>query len=124
MDHQTWTVKNLKGKKLGSIKKLIIDSTTRQIAYADVTVGDGPHTIRIPWRLLVINKHGILLKATHQELAEALSRSTTIHGAVTLEVAIASEGTPHQKGEGSRGFSSADSFASGASPRKGVSSFN
>jgi hypothetical protein len=96
---QAWTVKNVRGKKLGWIKKLIIDSTARQIAYADLVVGDGPHIIRIPWRVFAINKDGILLKATQEELADALcpDYSTAIPGAVALKVAMAPSGRPHQR---------------------------
>lgn len=89
MSHAAWTVKSMNGKKLGFIKKLIIDSRTRQIAYADLAL-ESSDIIRIPWNILAVKNHGILLKVTKKELAAALStaRFEELPEPVTLEVTM------------------------------------
>ncbi|MGH7233052.1 MAG: PRC-barrel domain-containing protein [Nitrospiraceae bacterium] len=103
MIHETWTVKNRSGKKLGSIKKLIIDSKTRQIAYADLTLSDTNQVVRIPWGLLAVKNHGILLKATKEEITAALSLAHDEGSEpVTLEVTMTATGRIRQEKTGEK----------------------
>ena len=99
MNHDTWTVKNLSGKKLGYVKKLIIDSKTRQIAYADLILSATNQAVRIPWSLLAVKNHGILLKATREELTAVLSPAhpETLPDPVTLEVTLTAPGKIREK---------------------------
>ena len=99
MSHEAWTVKNLSGKKLGYVKKLIIDSKTKQIAYADLVLSDTNQTVRIPWSLLAVKNHGILLKATREELTAVLSsvHREDLPDPVTLEVTLTTPGKIRQK---------------------------
>ena len=98
MSQESWTVKNETGKKLGFVKKLIIDSNTRQIAYADLLLAETGQVVRIPWSLLAVKDHGILLKATKEEIQTALSpvQSEEIPEPVTLEVTMTAPGRIRQ----------------------------
>jgi hypothetical protein len=99
MNHEAWTVKNRSGKKLGYVKKLIIDSKTRQIAYADLILSDTHQAVRIPWSLLAVKNHGIILKATREELMAVLSPAhlDELPGPVILEVTLTTPGKIRQK---------------------------
>ena len=88
MSQEAWTVKSLSGQTLGTIRKLIIDSRTGQIAFADLLRAETNETIRIPWAILPVEDHGIFLKAPQEELAMVLSstHSEEIQKSVTLEI--------------------------------------
>jgi len=60
-----WVVKRLGGKEWGSIRSLIIDSTSRQLSYADVALTETNQVVRLPWSDLEVTHEGIFLKSTH-----------------------------------------------------------
>jgi hypothetical protein len=73
MNMGTWIVKNAGGEELGSIRKLMIDSNTRQLSYADVALTQTNQLVRLPWTELDVRHEGIFLKSTHLPLMNALN---------------------------------------------------
>lgn len=88
MNSDTWVVKKAGGEELGSIRKLIIDSNTRQLSYADVALTQTNRLVRLPWSELDVRHEGIFLKPTHRPLRSAANSPS--HGASldVLEVPI------------------------------------
>lgn len=81
MNMGTWIVKTAGGEELGSIRKLMIDSNTRQLSYADVALTQTNQLVRLPWNELDVRHEGIFLKSTHLPLMNALncpSRDTSL----------------------------------------------
>lgn len=64
MHIETWIVRTLVGEEWGFIKRLILDSTTRQISHADVIVAGTGRIIRIPWDHLDPQHEGFKLNAS------------------------------------------------------------
>jgi len=62
MGAQNWIVKNGGGHEWGLIRRLVIDSETRQINFADVFVINLGHITRIPWDSFEIRNEGITLR--------------------------------------------------------------
>ena len=86
MDMDTWVVRKAGGEELGSIRKLIIDSKTRQLSYADVTLTRTNQLVRLPWTELDIRHEGIFLKPTHRPLVNALNCPSHATSLEVLEV--------------------------------------
>ena len=61
MGSDNWIVSNRAGEEWGLITRLILDSVTRQINYADVVVIQTGHVARIPWEGFDIRPDGITL---------------------------------------------------------------
>jgi len=61
MGSDKWIVNNRAGEEWGLITRLILDSVTRQISYADVVVIQTGHVARIPWDGFEIRDQGITL---------------------------------------------------------------
>jgi len=51
-------VKDLQGKQLGTLEKLIVDTHSGQIEYAVVAIEDGTHLHPVPWSAIQIKKDG------------------------------------------------------------------
>ena len=69
-----WIVNNLAGEEWGIIKRLIIDSTTRQISYADVVLADSGQLIRLTWESFEVRTEGITLRLPEgQVIGNAMS---------------------------------------------------
>ncbi len=62
MGAQNWIVKNGVGHEWGLIRRLVINSGTRQINFADVFVINLGHIARIPWDSFEIRNEGISLR--------------------------------------------------------------
>lgn len=75
MEAQNWIVKNGSGD-WGLIKRLVINSGTRQINYADVFVIHTARIARIPWDSFEISNEGITLNISEAQVA-ARGISTT-----------------------------------------------
>ena len=89
MHTQTWTVKKPGGEDLGSIRKLIIDSHTRQLTFADVALNQTNQVVRLPWKELEVRHDGIFLKLDDVSLATAVdSPFAEMPSLDTLEVPI------------------------------------
>jgi hypothetical protein len=69
MGTQNWIVKNGGGTDWGLIKRLVINSGTRQINYADVFVIHTGHIARIPWDSFDIGNEGITLRISEAQVA-------------------------------------------------------
>ncbi|WP_447986201.1 hypothetical protein [Nitrospira sp. Nam74] len=65
MNTDNWIVKKAGGEEFGSIRKLIIDSNTRELSYADVMLAQTNELVRLPWTELDVRHEGIFLKPTH-----------------------------------------------------------
>lgn len=88
MNMDTWIVKNAGGEELGSIRKLIIDSNTRQLSYADVALTQTNQLVRLPWTELDVRHEGIFLKPTHLPLVNAVNCPSHAASLDVLEVPI------------------------------------
>jgi hypothetical protein len=62
MSTEKWIVKTLGGEEWGFVKRLIIDSVTRQISHADVNLSKTGRIIRIPWESFEVRDEGIILR--------------------------------------------------------------
>lgn len=63
MSIEKWTVRGPGGGEVGQIKKLVIDSETHQITYADVLLFHGGRTEIFPWSQFEITSDAIVLHA-------------------------------------------------------------
>jgi hypothetical protein len=61
MSTENWIVKTLGGEEWGFVKRLIIDSVTRQITHADVILSETGRLMRIPWENFAVRDEGIIL---------------------------------------------------------------
>ncbi len=75
MNLDNWTVKRAGGEELGCIRKLMIDTNTRQLSYADVALTHTNRLVRLPWTELDVRHDGIFLKSTRMPLVTATSPS-------------------------------------------------
>lgn len=104
MSIESWAVKKPSGEELGLIKKLTIDPKTRQIAYADVQLGDTGQVVLLPWELFQVTPDTILLHAAEEHLMAApiLTKAAASTAPVTLEVATTVPGRIRQNKKGVR----------------------
>ncbi len=83
MGTQNWIVKNAGGREWGLIKRLVIDSGTRQINFADVVVIHSGDLIRIPWDSFEVQREGIRLRMTESQVVGSDVRvGDDMHGGV------------------------------------------
>jgi len=68
---QNWIVKNGGGHEWGLIRRLVINSDTRQINYADVFVINMGHMARIPWDSFEIRNEGITLRMPEAQVVKS-----------------------------------------------------
>lgn len=64
MSTENWIVKTAGGDEWGFVKRLILDSVTRQISHADVILADTGRLIRLPWESFDVAREGIRLRAS------------------------------------------------------------
>lgn len=69
MATDNWVVNNLAGEEWGLIKRLIFDSATRQINYADVVIVHSGHIARIPWDSFEMRDEAITLRVSEAQVA-------------------------------------------------------
>lgn len=64
------TVKNSKGEELGKLEQLIMDSETKKIEYAMISIGDTGQLKAYPWSSFKVNKEqgNVVLNVTKEEL--------------------------------------------------------
>jgi PRC-barrel domain len=75
MGTENWIVKKSSGEEWGLIKRLIIDSATKQISYADVILGDTGRLIRLPWESFEMQNEWITLAIPEAEVNETAMRA-------------------------------------------------
>ena len=68
MSIDNWVVRTLEGEEWGFIKRLILDSVTRQIRHADVVIVGTGKIVRIPWERFLLQQEHIKLGADHREM--------------------------------------------------------
>ncbi len=74
MGTDKWIVNNVAGEEWGIIKRLILDSATRQISFADVVLADSGQLIRLPWENFEVKTQGITLRLPNgQVVGNAMS---------------------------------------------------
>jgi len=78
---ENWIVKTLDGEEWGFVKRLIINSVTRQISHADVILSENGQLIRIPWESVEVRDKGIILR-----MPEGQVNANTIRPSLTLLV--------------------------------------
>ena len=76
MGTDNWIVNNREGEEWGLIKRLILDSVTRQINYVDVVVIHTGHVARIPWDNFEIGHKGITLGMCEAQVAANGTRTS------------------------------------------------
>lgn len=88
MSAESWIVKTLAGEEWGFVKRLILDSVTRQISYADVILSGTGRLIRIPWESFEVQNDGIKLGIPEGQIHATLARSVGVPAAkmVAMEV--------------------------------------
>ncbi|MEQ1627864.1 MAG: PRC-barrel domain-containing protein [Nitrospira sp.] len=64
------TVKNPKGEELGKLEQLIMDSETKRIEYAMISIGDTGQMKAYPWSSFKVNKEqgNVVLNVTKEQL--------------------------------------------------------
>ncbi|MBK5281021.1 MAG: PRC-barrel domain-containing protein [Nitrospiraceae bacterium] len=64
------TVKNTKGEDLGKLEQLIMDSETKRIEYAMISIGDTGQLKAYPWSAFKVNKEqgNVVLNVTKEQL--------------------------------------------------------
>jgi hypothetical protein len=86
MHLKSWIVKKAGGEDWGCIKKLLIDSRTRQLSYADVALNQNNQIVRVPWSELEVRQEGIFLKAMDLPPVSATNCSSPFSSLDILEV--------------------------------------
>jgi len=88
MDVQQWVVKKPGGEEWGLIKRLIIDSSTRQISYADVSLVESGGVVRVPWESFEVRNELITLTIPEGQVHESMvsAPSMRLANSVTMEV--------------------------------------
>ena len=67
MNNEPWVVKTRSGQTWGRIRKLIIDSASRQIVSVDVIRDDTNRFTRVPWNRLEFENEDIVLGASEED---------------------------------------------------------
>lgn len=75
MSTENWIVKTLGGEEWGFVKRLILDSVTKQISHADVILSNTGRLIRIPWEKLDVRDEGIKLSVPEGQIDANAVRS-------------------------------------------------
>src|SRR5688500_7713488 len=89
MNNEPWIVKTRNGAIWGKIHRVIIDSTSRQIAWVDVMLHDTNRFVRVPWRSLEIENGEIVLSTSEGELQTTVrSSGASLPDTVTLEESV------------------------------------
>lgn len=65
MSTESWIVRTLEGEEWGFVKRLIMDSVTRQIRHADVVLADTGKIVRVPWERFEFQNEDIRLGADY-----------------------------------------------------------
>jgi hypothetical protein len=88
MDVQQWVVKKPGGEEWGLIKRLIIDSSTRQISYADVSLVESGGVVRVPWENFEVRHELITLTIPEGQVTESMLRASSMRlsDTVTMDV--------------------------------------
>lgn len=110
MNMETWIVKKAGGEELGCIRKLIIDSNTRQLSYAEVALTQTSQLVRLPWTELEVRREGIFLKSTHLPLENAMNGPSHPASLDVLEVPIQVPGKIGQSRRSLSPFGAAPKF--------------
>jgi len=67
MSSESWIVRTLGGEEWGFVKRLILDSVTKQISHADVVLSQSGRLMRIPWESFEVQNDGIKLSISERQ---------------------------------------------------------
>lgn len=76
MGFEHWIVKTPSGEEWGLLKRLIIDSATRQISYADVILRDTGRLVRLPCGSLEVQDDWITLRVPEEKATRQVMRAS------------------------------------------------
>lgn len=88
MNTETWVVTTGVGEEWGMIKRLILDSTTKQISHADIVIAGTGQLVRVPWHYLELRRQGFKISSLSCEL-DAVSAAApvgTMAGSVAMDL--------------------------------------
>lgn len=88
MRTESWIVKTLGGAEWGFVKRLIIDSVTRQISHADVILSETGRLIRIPWENFEVRDEGIILSMPEGQVSANAIRPSGVGLANTVAMEV------------------------------------
>jgi hypothetical protein len=88
MSTENWIVKTLGGEEWGFVKRLIIDSVSRQISHVDVILSETGRLIRIPWESFEVRDEGIRLSMPEGQVNTNATRPNgiVVAGTVAMDV--------------------------------------
>jgi hypothetical protein len=88
MSTETWIVKTLGGEEWGFVKRLILDSVTRQISHADVILSETGRLVRIPWENFEVRDEGLKVSMPEGQVDATAVRPSGrgLAGSVAMEV--------------------------------------
>jgi hypothetical protein len=85
MSLENWIVRNRSGEPLGVIRKLVLDSRTHRIVYAEMSLWYTRTVLRIPWEDLELDHDAFVLDGTIDDIA-AFYYTPFRNAAATTEV--------------------------------------
>ena len=88
MSTKNWIVKPLGGEEWGFVKRLVLDSVTRQISHADVIFSETGRLIRIPWENFEVRDEGITLSMPEGQVNANAIRPSGVGLADTVDVEV------------------------------------
>jgi len=88
MSTENWVVKTSGGEEWGFVKRLILDSVTKQISFADVILSGTGRLIRIPWESFEVKTDGIRLGIPEGQVQVDLARSNGLAVAETVAMEV------------------------------------
>jgi hypothetical protein len=74
MSADNWVVKTAGGREWGFVKRLLLNSVTRQISHADVVVADTGRLVRLPWESFDLIHEGIRLRVAEGQFPSGAVR--------------------------------------------------
>jgi len=88
MSSESWIVRTVGGEEWGFVKRLILDSVTKQISHADVVLSQTGRLMRIPWESFEVQNDGIKLGISERQAYanSARPRDMGMTEAVAMEV--------------------------------------
>lgn len=88
MSTENWIVRTSCGDEWGFVKRLILNSGTKQISHADVIVADTGRLIRLPWESFDVAREGIKLRVSEGQVQTGALRPSDFKMAETIPMEL------------------------------------